>query len=86
MTHAVIQLLNTRGATHGSFADNARNGQQLRAFFRRSPHWDTMPEVQREALDMIACKLSRILSGQSTFEDHWADLAGYATLAREACQ
>lgn len=79
-------LLETRQTTHGSFHDNARNGQQLRAFFRRSPHWDAMPEVHRESLDMIACKLSRILSGQSTFEDHWADISGYATLAREACK
>ena len=83
---ATAALLSTRGTTHGSFTDNARNGQQLRAFFRRSPHWDAMPEVQREALDMIAGKLSRILSGQSTFGDHWADVAGYATLAREACE
>ena len=79
-------LLNTRQVTHGSFADNARNGQQLRAFFRRSPHWDAMPEVHREALDMMACKLSRILSGQSTHDDHWKDIAGYATLALEACE
>ena len=78
-------LLDTRGTTHGSFADNARNGQQLRAFFRRSPHWDAMPEVHRESLDMIACKLSRILSGQSTHDDHWRDIAGYATLALDAC-
>lgn len=78
-------LLNTRGTTHGSFADNARNGQRLRAFYRSQPSWESMPEIQREALDMIACKLSRILSGQSTFDDHWKDIAGYATLAADAC-
>jgi hypothetical protein len=78
-------LLETRGTTHGRFEDNAYNGQFLREFFRRSPHWQTMPLVHREALDMMACKLSRILSGQSTFADHWADCSGYADLARKAC-
>lgn len=78
-------LLVDRGRTHGSFVDNARNGQALRELFRASPKWEAMPPVHREALDMMACKLSRILSGQSNVADHWADLAGYATLAREVC-
>jgi hypothetical protein len=78
-------LLTERGTTHGSFADNAHYGQALRDLFRSSPRWTRMPPVHQEALDMLACKLSRILSGQSHVADHWADLAGYATLAREVC-
>lgn len=76
-------LLDTRGKTHGNFADNARIGQRLRAFFRSQSDWDAMPEVHREALDLIALKLSRILSGQSSHEDHWLDISGYAELARQ---
>ena len=78
-------LLDERSTTHGSFADNAKNGQAIRAIFRKSANWDTMPAVHREALDHIAGKLSRILSGQSRHDDHWKDIAGYATLALEAC-
>jgi hypothetical protein len=37
--------------------------------------------VQREALDQIAVKLARILSGDPTCADDWRDLAGYAWLA-----
>ena len=81
-----VELLSTRQTTHGSFSQNARQGQALRELFRSSPHWSTIPEVQREALDMIACKLSRILSGQSTFDDHWKDVIGYSTLALEECK
>jgi hypothetical protein len=36
---------------------------------------------QREALDYIAGKLARILSGQPGYADHWDDIAGYAKLA-----
>lgn len=77
-------LLNERQTTHGSFADNAKYGQTLRLFFRQSQHWDRLPVEHREALDMMACKISRILSGQSTFQDHWRDISGYAELAADA--
>lgn len=80
------ELLKTRQTTHGSFADNARHGQDLRNLFRSGEGWGDMPDVHREALDMIACKLSRILSGQSSHADHWDDIAGYAALARKACE
>jgi hypothetical protein len=76
-------LLNERGKTHGKFADNAYNGQTMRDLYRQSPHWQFMDPVKREALDMIACKISRILSGQAGFDDHRADIIGYAQLARE---
>lgn len=81
-----MELLQERGKTHGDFSQNAIYGQELRSLFRSSPAWSSIPSVQREALDMIACKMSRILSGQATFEDHWVDVIGYATLAREACR
>ena len=79
-------LLSERQTTHGDFSDNARNGQFLRDFYRSSPNWETMHPVHKEALDMMACKLSRILSGQSSHDDHWKDIAGYATLALMACE
>lgn len=79
-------LLTERGTTHGKFEDNARYGQMLRSQFRQSKGWENATHVQREALDMIACKLARIMSGQPDFEDHWRDLSGYATLAAEGGQ
>jgi hypothetical protein len=80
------QVLSERGMTHGKFSDNARNGQALRDLFRQSPHWADMDPVCREALDMMACKISRILSGQATFADHWLDIEGYSALARRVCE
>lgn len=80
-----MELLHERGKTHGRFEDNARIAQHLRGFWRQQSTWASMPEIQREALDHIAGKIGRIFSGQSTFGDHWADVAGYSTLAAEAC-
>jgi hypothetical protein len=39
-----------------------------------------MTMVQDEALSMIVMKISRILTGDPNHADHWADIAGYATL------
>lgn len=80
-----MELLQERGKTHGDFTQNAIYGQELRSLFRSSPQWSAMPPEHREALDVMAVKLSRILSGQSQFRDHWRDIAGYATLADRAC-
>lgn len=77
-------LLQSREKTHGSFARNADIAQKLKGGFRENGYL-TMKAVQREALDMIALKLSRILSGQADFRDHWDDIAGYAKLASEVC-
>lgn len=81
----VSDLLAERSVTHGAFQSNAQIGQALRELFRRRDTWSAMPMEHREALDYIAGKLSRILSGQSDFADHWADIAGFAELARKAC-
>lgn len=79
------ELLNERQTTHGEFTLNAIYAQDLRSLFRSASGWSAMHPVQREALDMIATKLSRVLSGQSRFADHWADVEGYARLARGVC-
>lgn len=75
----VSALLSERGRTHGDFETNATISQMLKDAMRTSSMEYRHP-VQREALDMIALKLSRILSGDGTLKDHWDDIAGYATL------
>ena len=76
-------LLAERQKTHGDFTQNAEISQQLKRVFRQ--YEVPMHIRHKEALDMIALKLSRILSGQADFADHWKDLAGYAKLAEEVC-
>jgi hypothetical protein len=42
--------------------------------------------VERECLDMIALKISRVLSGRSLERQHWEDIEGYAHLALRECK
>ena len=78
-------LLQERKKTHGSFEQNASISQAIKHIYHSKGHYPAENFVYCEALDMIALKLSRILSGQANFKDHWDDIAGYAKLASEAC-
>lgn len=82
----IAALLQEREKTHGSFDTNAAISQRLKSAFKDYNAYDDLCPVHREALDMIALKISRILSGQAGFRDHWRDIAGYAQLGSEACQ
>lgn len=78
-------LLVEREQTHGDFRITAQVAQQLKASFR-TIHYQGLSAMHREALDMIATKLARILSGNPNEPDHWLDLAGYAKLGMEYCE
>lgn len=87
-------ILQEREKTHGNFATNADISQELKRIMhgtyaaggaKQRTNYGDMKPAQREALDQIALKLSRLLSGQPGFKDHWADIAGYAKLGEEAC-
>lgn len=59
----VQKILDERQKTHGEFRDNARIAQRLKTLFKTGPVRFT--DVQEEALDMICCKLARIMSNPS---------------------
>lgn len=82
------ELLSERGKTHGDFADHARITQLLkdtikielvRRHHRQQPR---LTATQKESIDMILHKIGRIVAGESGFQDHWDDIAGYAKIAR----
>lgn len=74
------ELLNEREASHGRFEETAQTAQAIKSDLRCGGNWCDMTHAQREGLDMIANKLARIANGDADFLDHWADIAGYATL------
>ena len=74
-------MLNEREKTHGQYATTAAMSQKLKTAMMLSKNWNRLTEPQAEAIEMIAAKLARILSGDPNFRDHWDDIAGYAQLA-----
>lgn len=76
-------MLNERGKTHGHYPDQAATADALRHAMQASPNWDGLSSPARDALLMIAVKISRICNGAYDTIDHWEDIAGYATLAAD---
>jgi hypothetical protein len=74
------ELLDDRRRTHGKWIDNARIAQATKELWRKEEGWKRLSAGQREALEMIAGKVARVLCGDPGWVDHWADIAGYAGL------
>jgi hypothetical protein len=73
-----------RDSQHGGMERVGVITQQLKASMREGVNWRelSLHPAGREALDMIAHKIGRILSGTDPHDrEHWEDLAGYAHAA-----
>lgn len=79
----VTDILKSRASTHGDVGQMFGLSQMLKTLFRSPTPNKNVPAVVMEAVDMICMKLARVVVGNSTFFDHWADIAGYAELARQ---
>ena len=74
----VDAVLEEREKTHGRFDHVAYIYCGLKGVLGGDLNIATSEE--RTAVDMILMKLARIHAGQSSYKDHWEDIAGYATL------
>ena len=87
----IDDTLVARNSVHGDFADNASISQDLKRVInaalnvRNARGQGPIRNIHLEALDLIATKISRILSGDAEYSDHWHDIQGYAKLAEKAC-
>jgi hypothetical protein len=75
-------LTTERKNQHGDWTTQAEMANRLKEQLRRSPNWGGMVPMQKEALDMIATKMSRIVAGDPMHDDHWDDISGYAFLGK----
>lgn len=79
-TDTVKEALAIRPSTHGPFSENARISQGIKQLIQSGAGYALMDDNQKEVLDMVAHKLSRIAAGDPNTLDHWVDLAGYASI------
>lgn len=83
-----MELLTTlveRGSRYGKFTGHAEVTQTLKSIIRSKmgDKWDYLGDDQKEALEMIAHKLGRIINGDPNYDDSWVDIAGYAQLVAD---
>ena len=80
---SIQDTLNQRRTTHGHFPNVAYTSQKIKEAMSEYDGWDNLSTTQREALTVIAQKISRVLNGNADEPDHWHDIAGYATLVEQ---
>ena len=77
------KTLAERGARYGDFESHALISSLLKDLMHSAnggEGWQRLAYDQREALEMIAHKIARILNGDPNYADSWVDIGEYATL------
>lgn len=76
----IDDLLKDRGGEYGNFLEQAKCSQRIKHMFNLSINWQALADDQREWLEMLAVKLSRILTGNMSNLDSYRDIIGYTQL------
>lgn len=80
---SIVETLIQRGNKYGEFKDHANITQSLKTIFHETLGWVRLEAFQKEALEMIAHKIGRILNGDPNYHDSWHDIVGYAKLVAD---
>ncbi len=76
----IDKTLEDRGSRYGSFDDHARITQSIKTAMIDSKNWTNLDNDMKEALEMVAHKIGRILNGDPHYKDSWHDIIGYVRL------
>lgn len=76
----VDAILEERGGRYGTFESNARTCQRLKNVLHSQEGWYRLSYVQREAVEMMMHKISRLVNGDATYLDTVVDISGYNQL------
>lgn len=83
MSNEIEVVLEERGKRYGDFVGHARITWGIKHAMHGSKNWELLPVDMKEALEMIAHKIGRILNGDPKYEDSWTDIIGYAKLIEQ---
>lgn len=76
----IDKILQERGSNYGDFYSHAALTQRIKNAMKSNDGWQSLGQDQKEALEMIAHKIGRIINGNPTYKDSWVDIEGYAAL------
>jgi hypothetical protein len=76
----IHDILNERGGRYGEFKTHAEITQKIKEALFGGASFAYLEYDQKEALEMIAHKLGRIVNGDPNYLDSWVDIVGYTQL------
>jgi len=80
LKQSVEKTLEERGNRYGPFFKHARIAQSIKRIMQSTNSWHKCSDDKKQALEMFADKIARILNGDPNYDDSWRDIAGYAQL------
>ena len=80
----IDKTLEQRGTRYGDFRGCSRISQNIKRAMGDSDNWEALSDDKKEALEIIANKIGRILNGDPEYSDSWHDIVGYARLVDQA--
>lgn len=80
---SIEATLKERGSRYGEFKEHARITQNIKQAMADSPNFDSLSLDKKEALEMTAHKIGRILNGDPEYHDSWHDCIGYLKLVAD---
>jgi hypothetical protein len=83
MTESIEDTLSQRADRYGSFNGHAEVTQNIKRAMVQSKNWCRLEDNQKEALEMVAHKIGRILNGDPNYHDSWHDIIGYTKLVAD---
>ena len=82
----IQDTLGQRQTRYGDFDIHAHITQRLKRAMSDTKGWDVLTDDKKEALEMIAHKIGRILNGDPEYKDSWHDIVGYAKLVDDTLE
>jgi hypothetical protein len=82
----LYRTLSQRGTQYGPLREQWALAQAIKTAMRSTGRFHLLQSYEAEALDMLATKISRAISGLPRQQDTWHDIAGYATLVEQTLQ
>lgn len=79
----VQTTLQERGSRYGKFKDHAKVTQNIKRAMESGRNYHELSDEMREALEMVAHKIGRILNGDPNYADSWHDICGYVKLIED---
>jgi len=76
----IRDTLKERGDRYGDFKTHAGICQDLKGIMVNTPSWDKCTPDKKQALEVIADKIARMLNGDPNYDDNWRDIIGYSQL------
>ena len=80
----IDEVLAERGSRYGEYKDHAAITQGIKRAMAKGRNWEALSDDKKEALEMIAHKIGRILNGDPEYADSWVDIIGYTKLVEDS--